>query len=198
MLIVRNEVSRPARRNGIELPAEKGPDGRIFGVPDRVYSVASWHGPRQPAIEKRSRTSTFRGVVIWALPRGRREYRNSQQCRLIPTAASPQPKDWLCASCGSPRDGGILAQWPRHRAAEVWRIGANPGTAAWSSLATWGARPGTHARPRLRSWPLNRRSGCSSAEPYPPSRPVAIVAAPWLGANRPLKLSRLGKPGGAR
>ena len=73
MLIVRNEVSRPARTNGIELPAEKGPDGRIIGVPDRVYSVASWHGPRQPAIEKRSRTSTFRGVVIWALPRGRRE-----------------------------------------------------------------------------------------------------------------------------
>ena len=65
MLIVRNEVSRPARRNGVELPAEKGPDGRNFGVPDRVYSVASWHGPRQPAIEKRSRTSTFRGVVIW-------------------------------------------------------------------------------------------------------------------------------------
>lgn len=58
-------------------------------------------------------------------------------------------------------------------------------------FATWGARPGSRARPRLRSWPLDRRSGCSSAEPYPPSRPIAIVAAPLLGANRPLKLSGL-------
>ena len=40
-------------------------------------------------------------------------------------------------------------------------------------------------------------SGCSSREPYPPSRPMAIVAAPRLGDNRPLKLSRLGKPGSA-
>jgi hypothetical protein len=67
----------------------------------------------------------------------------------------------------------------------------------WTSLATWGARPGTRARPWLRSWPLDRRSGCSSAEPYPPSRPSAIVAAPRLGANRPLKLSGFVKPGAA-
>ena len=114
------------------------------------------------------------------------------------TAASPQPKDWLLASCGSPRDGeGVLARSPRHRAAEVWRIGANPGAAVRPASQLGEQRPGTQTRPRLRSWPLDRRSGCSSAEPYPPPRPIAIVAAPRLGANHPMKLSRfrLGKPG---
>ena len=31
-----------------------------------------------------------------------------------------------------------------------------------------------------------RRSGCSSAEPYPPPRPIVIVGRPLLGANHPL------------
>ena len=34
-----------------------------------------------------------------------------------------------------------------------------------------GARPSCDTRPGLRSRPLGRRSGCSSAEPYPPPRP---------------------------
>ena len=91
---------------------------------------------------------------------------------------------------------GVLTRSPRHRAAEVWRIRRSR-SRGQASIAMWGARPGTQARPRLRSWPLDRRSGCSSAEPYPPPRPTPIVAAPWLGANRPMKLSRLGKRGGA-
>ena len=120
--------------------------------------------------------------------------------RSMVTAASPQPKDWLLASCGSPRDGegrpgpepaascrGGLAHWCQSR------------SCGQASFATWGARPGTQTRPRLRSWPLDRRSGCSSAKPYPPPRPIAIVGAPRLGANHPTRLSRfrLGKPGAA-
>jgi hypothetical protein len=60
------------------------------------------------------------------------------------TAASPQPKDWLLASCGSPRDGegrpgpepaascrGGLPHWCQSR------------SCGQASFATWGARPGT-------------------------------------------------------
>ena len=36
-----------------------------------------------------------------------------------------------------------------------------------------------------------RRSGCSSAVPYPPPRPVVIIGLPWLGANHPLIRSYL-------
>jgi hypothetical protein len=96
-----------------------------------------------------------------------------------------------------PERRGVLTQRPRRRAAEVWRIGANPGAAAWPASQFGGARPGTRARPRLRSWPRGRRSGCSSAEPYPPPRPKAIVAALRLGANHPIKLSVFVKPGSA-
>ena len=39
-----------------------------------------------------------------------------------------------------------------------------------TNIAT-GARPSCDTRPGLRSRPLGRRSGCSSAEPYPPPRP---------------------------
>ena len=39
-----------------------------------------------------------------------------------------------------------------------------------TEIAT-GARPSCDTRPGLRSRPLGRRSGCSSAEPYPPPRP---------------------------
>ena len=66
-----------------------------------------------------------------------------------------------------------------------------------TSFATRGARPGTRARPRLPSWPLDRRSGCSSGEPYPPPRSKPIVAALGLGANQPIKSSGFVKPGAA-
>lgn len=64
----------------------------------------------------------------------------------------------------------------RHRAAKVYRFGANPG-------AGKGAGPGI-ARPRLRSWPLGRRSGRTSALPYPPPRPSGIVARRASSGNR--------------
>ena len=57
-------------------------------------------------------------------------------------------------------------------AAKVFRIGADPG-ASIDNVAT-GARPSCDTRPGLRSRPLGLCSGCSSAEPYPPPRPLLI------------------------
>ena len=89
-------------------------------------------------------------------------------------------KGLVGASCGSPRDGrGVLARSPRHRAAEVWRIGANPGAAArpasqcgeqgralrpglGSGLGPWiGARGAPQQSPILRpgQWRLSLRLG---------------------------------------
>jgi hypothetical protein len=62
-------------------------------------------------------------------------------------------------------------------AAKVFRIGANPGAWIHWEPKHSGARPSFDTRPGLRSWPLGRRSGCSSAEPYPPPRPFFIPAA---------------------
>ena len=94
----------------------------------------------------------------------------------------------------------MRASWPSARGIVPRRFGAfvpipEPRLDLLRSFG--GARPGTRARPRLRSWPLDRRSGCSSAEPYPPPRPKAIVAAPRLGANHPITLSGFVKPGTA-
>ncbi len=61
-------------------------------------------------------------------------------------------------------------------AAKVFRIGADPGAELRSTEIRTGARPSCDTRPGLRSRPLSRRSGCSSAEPYPPFRPLLIGA----------------------
>jgi hypothetical protein len=58
----------------------------------------------------------------------------------------------------------ILSNDSRHRAAKVYRFGANPG------VDRKGAGPSGEARPALRSWHLGRRSGRTSALPYPPSK----------------------------
>jgi hypothetical protein len=66
-----------------------------------------------------------------------------------------------CPSCrGSYREG--FSHWCRSRS-------LNP------DIAT-GARPSRNTRPGLRSRPLGRRTGCSSAEPYAPPRPLLIQA----------------------
>ncbi len=46
-----------------------------------------------------------------------------------------------------------------------------------------GARPSCDTRPGLRSRPLGRRSGCSSAEPYPPPRPFFSLRPSCLSPN---------------
>lgn len=65
-----------------------------------------------------------------------------------------------------PRFARIRREPSRHRAAKVYRVRANPEGQA-------NGRPQRERRepPVLQSWPLGRRSGCSSAEPYPPPRP---------------------------
>jgi hypothetical protein len=71
------------------------------------------------------------------------------------------PFQTSCPRCrGSYREG--FSHWCRSRS-------LNP------DIAT-GARPSRNTRPGLRSRPLGRRSGCSSAEPYPPPRPLLIEA----------------------
>ncbi len=40
----------------------------------------------------------------------------------------------------------------------------------------------------LRSWPLGRRSGRTSALPYPPPRPISFVAHRWASSNLPLEM----------
>jgi hypothetical protein len=46
-----------------------------------------------------------------------------------------------------------------------------------------GARPSCDTRPGLRSRPLGRRSGCSSAEPYPPPSPSFSLRPSCLSPN---------------
>jgi hypothetical protein len=65
-------------------------------------------------------------------------------------------------------------------AARVFCFRANPGTPRRSAL---GVVPSSHAQPRLRSWPLGRRSGCSPAVPYPPPRSTSVVARPSSSCN---------------
>ena len=74
----------------------------------------------------------------------------------------------------------ILSRMSRHRAAKVCRFGANPGAVDGQRVSPGPSNP---ARPRPRSWPLGRRSGCSSAEPYPPPRPASFVARPSSSRN---------------
>ena len=57
--------------------------------------------------------------------------------------------------------------------AKVCRVRANPGAEREERDRI------QRIRPRLRFWPLGRRSGCSSAEPYPPPRSTrGCIAAP--------------------
>jgi len=56
----------------------------------------------------------------------------------------------------------------RYPAAKVWRFGANPGASRQG-----GAERSRTSLP-LRSWPLDRRSGRTSALPYPPSSPRVV------------------------
>ena len=73
-------------------------------------------------------------------------------------SGGPGVRDTTVASCR-----GQL----RHPAAKVYRIGADPeGKAGWR-------RDGQ--TPSLRSRPVERRSGRSSPEPYPPSTSSHIV-----------------------
>jgi hypothetical protein len=65
----------------------------------------------------------------------------------------------------------ILRESSRHPAGKVYRFCANP-EGQQNGRPRWEYRQ----PPVLRSWPLGRRSGCSSAEPYPPPRPSLIVA----------------------
>jgi len=74
---------------------------------------------------------------------------------------------------------GILPEESRHRAAKVCRFCAHPGA------GTRGTGPGS-AWPRLRSWPLGRRSGRTSALPYPPpSAQAAFGCNMWSVMRQP-------------
>src|SRR3954465_13950998 len=80
---------------------------------------------------------------------------------------------------------GILPSQSRHPAVKVYRFGANPDE--------WCEGEGGLVPPH-RSWPLGRRSGCSSALPYPPPRPNLVVARARTSSNLPCGLPRLLPP----
>ena len=76
---------------------------------------------------------------------------------------APRPQ----SSVGTARtawSADILSDVSRHRAAKVYRLMAKPG------VCRKGAGPSGEARPALRSWHLGRRSGRTSALPYPPPK----------------------------
>src|SRR5579872_6129237 len=79
----------------------------------------------------------------------------------------------------------LLSGRSRHRAAKVYRLGANPG------VQDKGAGPGGEPRSRLRSWPPERRSGRTSAWPCLPSGSGSVVARRWGSCNPPLSRSGL-------
>ena len=69
----------------------------------------------------------------------------------------------------------IVRRQSRHPAAKVLRFGADP-EGNWKKRGRRCGQP----PPALRSRPLGRRSGCSSAEPYPPpSASSAVGSGPW-------------------
>ena len=56
------------------------------------------------------------------------------------------------------------------------------GVTPWCQSRRWGSRAVVRP-PGLRSWPLGRRSGCTSAEPYPPPKPSLIVTCEQSSGN---------------
>ncbi len=78
-----------------------------------------------------------------------------------------------------------MSKVSRLRAAKVLRFDANPGADAE------GAGPNVSVRSRLRSWPLERRSGRTSALPYSPSRSIVILPRQGSSRNILSGLSRL-------
>ena len=78
-----------------------------------------------------------------------------------------------------------MSEGSRHPAVKVYRFRANPG------VRGKGAGPGGEARSRLRSRLLSRRSGRTSALPYPPPRSSSVVIVRGPSSNHPFLLACL-------
>ena len=126
-----------------------------------------------------------------------------------PSPPQPEATRYPLCACGKSAShtatvGGRVIGVLVHREMEFRPIGVNEwGTASWPGsrgivprrfvasvpipeLSCCGRRES--AEPRyaqlwLRSWPLARRSGCSSAVPYPPPRSTSFVARPPSSRN---------------